>query len=297
MRCNRLIRQPCSTKSLASHSSSSGWVGGSERTPKSLTRAHEPLSEMVLPDPVDDHAGDQRAGAVLDVGDPIRQSPALIRASLCGARFAGRFPVRLRSLAVRQNGNEPELHRLTTIVEVAAMEEPRRLRFGAEIAIAEHLVAWADLHDTSPAAVKRTHHPIIITRWDGVVFVVVAAGAAERQPQEARPDRGEHVVQLVVPFACPLFFHQLIRKLGERTGDKEPGRRHRLRVLRFVLVSRELPADEPIERETVIERADRRNRDSDTPAAGRGRSPDRRCRHNAPRPANAGPSARHNADS
>ena len=41
-------------------------------------RPHQPLAEMVLPEPVDDHSCQQAAGAVVDVGQPLGQRRPLV---------------------------------------------------------------------------------------------------------------------------------------------------------------------------------------------------------------------------
>ena len=60
MRCSRLIRQPCCDEVVGQPFEQLG-MGRRVRTNAEVADgAHEPLSEMMLPDPVDDHAGDQR---------------------------------------------------------------------------------------------------------------------------------------------------------------------------------------------------------------------------------------------
>ena len=54
----------------ASQSSSSGWLGGSARKPKSLGVFTRPVAEMMLPDPIHHHARGER---VLRAGDGAGQ--------------------------------------------------------------------------------------------------------------------------------------------------------------------------------------------------------------------------------
>ena len=57
--CRRLSVQPCSTQSIANQSRSSGWVGASTLHPEVIRRGHDPESEVVLPDAIDDDTGGQ----------------------------------------------------------------------------------------------------------------------------------------------------------------------------------------------------------------------------------------------
>ena len=83
-RCSCFRLQPRRTSSSASQSSSSGWVGQLAEHAEVAGRVDQPAAEMVQPDPVDQHAADQRvraAGQVPGVGQP----PAGRRLA-CGVR-------------------------------------------------------------------------------------------------------------------------------------------------------------------------------------------------------------------
>ena len=113
--CSFFTDQPSSTNRVASQSSSSGCVGGSLRTPKSLGVRTSACAEVVHPDAVDHHAGGQR---VVGRGDRLRQ-------------FQPAAAVRER-LALRPGDDLGELprHRRAAVVRVAAQEDDRlgRLR-------------------------------------------------------------------------------------------------------------------------------------------------------------------------
>ena len=100
---------------------------------------------------------------------------------------------------------------------------------------------------------ERGHEPVVVSLRDRIEFVVVAAGAADRQAQHGRAERGGHVVQLVVA----LFFDLVGRDLrGVRAGRQKPGRHQRQVVVGLELVAGNLPADELIERHVVVESSD-----------------------------------------
>ena len=78
--------QPLSISSFASQSSSSGCVGLLALDAEVARRGDDAAAEVVLPQPVDDHPGQQPAGAVVHVGDPVRQRPPAVRRAPAGRR-------------------------------------------------------------------------------------------------------------------------------------------------------------------------------------------------------------------
>ena len=67
--------QPLAISSLASQSSSSGCVGRVALHAEVAGRGDDAAAEVMLPEAIDDHAGEQVPGAVLGVGDPVRPAP------------------------------------------------------------------------------------------------------------------------------------------------------------------------------------------------------------------------------
>ena len=90
-RCSFLSDQPSSTNRAASQSSSAGMRRRFGQHAEVVGRAHDPVAEMPLPDPIDDHARGQR---VVLRRDPARQlAPAASagdRWLLAPAKNAGR---------------------------------------------------------------------------------------------------------------------------------------------------------------------------------------------------------------
>ncbi len=71
--------------------------------------------------------------------------------------------------------------------------------------------------------------------------MIVASGAADREPEEGRAGRRDHVVELVIPGRLEFGLGQLRRK---RARAQESGRRHRQRIVGRQLVAGELPVNE-----------------------------------------------------
>ena len=53
-------------------------IGPVARAAEVVGGPHQPLAEVVLPEPVDDHAGQQAAGAAVDVGQPLGHRRAAV---------------------------------------------------------------------------------------------------------------------------------------------------------------------------------------------------------------------------
>ena len=84
-------------------------------------RAHQTLAEMVLPEPIDDDASQQMAGALVDVGDPGGQGFAAVGGAPTGRR--SRLPVFFDLRAARQHLREALRGDAVLLVGVAALEE------------------------------------------------------------------------------------------------------------------------------------------------------------------------------
>ncbi len=78
------MRQPFSTSSLLSHSSSSGCVGGCPCSAEIVGGRHDPLAEKLLPDPVDRDSRDQGRGRRAAPGKPSGERTAAPGSSLVG---------------------------------------------------------------------------------------------------------------------------------------------------------------------------------------------------------------------
>src|SRR5437763_13312727 len=107
-----------------------------------VDRAHQSLSKVMLPDAVDDHARNQRACAIIQIGHPFGHgSPLLgrIRAptlSLCGA------PILIGRFAPGKNAEEAKLHRLAFGAKIAARQQKAFTRLWAEISKAKRGGQW-----------------------------------------------------------------------------------------------------------------------------------------------------------
>ena len=83
--------------------------------------------------------------------------------------------------------------------------------------------------------------------------MIVAAGAADRQAEHRGADRAEHVVELVVAVLLDLVLGDL---RAVDAGGQEAGRRQGQRVVRLELVAGDLPLDERVVRQVLVERLD-----------------------------------------
>ena len=123
-RCIALMLQPRATNSLASQSSSSGWLGGCPGRAEVVGRGDDPFAEVVQPDPVDHHARGQRMAGL---GEPFRegQPAAAGRGVLRGARPGERL----------RRGERLQHARLDFAagLSVVAALEDRRLRFTRQV--------------------------------------------------------------------------------------------------------------------------------------------------------------------
>ena len=193
-RCSGLSRQPPSTNSAASQSSSSGCDGRPPLKPKSLGVRDDPLAEVVLPEPVDDHARRQRV-------------PAGRRASRPGpAGGPPRGPSRGRSNSPARAGpragrpGRPSRPGWLDVAPVQEVGRARRLRvlgtgrppssFGRR-----GRRAATPAEDRPGAGSSRLR--------DRVELVVVAAGAVDRQAEERLADGADHVLELVLADCWP----------------------------------------------------------------------------------------------
>ena len=96
-------------------------------------RANQSLTKVMLPDPVHDHAGDERAGTVLDIRHPFRQSAPLLRGIGPPALGAGGRPIIRGRFAPGERRQESQLHRLAPRAEIAPGQQKRFTRPGAEV--------------------------------------------------------------------------------------------------------------------------------------------------------------------
>ena len=76
-------------------------------------RAHQSLSEMVLPDAIDHHPRQQRPRALVDVGDPFGQGATLLGAVVAEPGLAGGVPVVRREIcpsSIPRGSRAPSSH-------------------------------------------------------------------------------------------------------------------------------------------------------------------------------------------
>ena len=86
---------------------------------------------------------------------------------------------------------------------------------------------------------ERRKQPVVIGLRDRVELVIVAARAANRQPEHRRADRRQHVVHLVIAVLLDFVLRDLRRVNARR---EEPCRHHRQPVVRSELIPGDLPA-------------------------------------------------------
>src|SRR5262249_31997668 len=96
-------------------------------------RAYQAFAEVMLPDPIDHHAGEQGPGPLIHVGDPVRHRPSLAGAATRPDLPARGIPVILGRSRAGEHREEAALHPLLLRREVPAMEGPGRLGRGLPI--------------------------------------------------------------------------------------------------------------------------------------------------------------------
>ena len=97
------------------------------------------------------------------------------------------------------------------------------------------------------------NHRVVVAVGDRVVLVVVAAGAADRHAEHARPERRHHVVELVVADRLDGLGSDLI---GIRPRHEEAGGTRRLVVARLDQIARDLQAKELVVGHIGVDRLD-----------------------------------------
>ena len=96
-------------------------------------------------------------------------------------------------------------------------------------------------------------HRVVVAVADRVVFMVVAAGAADRHAEHARAERGHHVVELVVADRLGRLRRHLPRI---RPGHEKPGGRRRGEVAGLDKVARHLHPQELVVGQVGVEGLD-----------------------------------------
>jgi hypothetical protein len=100
---------------------------------------------------------------------------------------------------------------------------------------------------------ERRRQPVVVGLGQGIELVVVAAGAADRDAEHRRPAGGHHVVELGGAGGLELLLGEL---RGEGTGREETGGLQRLDVARCQFVAGNLPLEERVVRQVVVEGPD-----------------------------------------
>ena len=131
--------------------------------------------------------------------------------------------------------------RLLPVVDV-----PHRREVGVRLVAVQQRVVDLDV------AVDRRLHAVVVLLQDRVELVVVAAGAVDGHAENAAADRGQHVVQIVVPALRVV----LLAEVDARAGAQEAGGDARLVRHVVQLVARDLLAQELVVRLVVVERVD-----------------------------------------
>ena len=98
-----------------------------------IARGDDTATEMVMPEPIDDHAGEEMPGAVVDVGEPICQGDA--RRVRCRALFVspGVEPVLFAVAGSHQHLQEAGCGLAGPVVRIAAAQVVDLVRVVAEL--------------------------------------------------------------------------------------------------------------------------------------------------------------------
>ncbi len=102
-------------------------------------------------------------------------------------------------------------------------------------------------------AAQRGDQAIVILLRNRIVLVFMAAGTAERQAKHRGAERGHHVVEMVVADEGQRLGSGLA---GVRTRDQKTRGRDRLKIVGDQMITRDLHADELVERHILVERPD-----------------------------------------
>ena len=206
--------------------------GRHPRPAEIVGRGDDAGAEVPLPDPVCHHPRRER---VPRAGKPPGQGQPTSRG------IAGPRDRRQRIGAIGEDRRHGGLDLFPRRMDVAAMQDERG-RGGGEFhggqgRIGVSLPAQRPLNPslaTRTAAAMRlavgldapqeTEHRVIVALTDRIVLVVVAAGAADREPEERRTDRHEHVVGIIeiCLFAAGRFIVPLVQPEESGGDDRIP---------------------------------------------------------------------------
>src|SRR6185503_7304259 len=98
-------------------------------------RAHQSLTEVMLPNAIHDYTREQRTGAVLGVGHPFRHSTSLLRGIGPEALRARPGPIVRGCFASHERSQETNLDRFAFCAEITTSQQKGFARLGAKVCI------------------------------------------------------------------------------------------------------------------------------------------------------------------
>ena len=219
-------------------------------------RRYEPGAQMVLPQAIDNNAGQQMSGSVFNIGNPMGDGRSRRKCLVCTVALPA---VRVVSASHQHLGktlrnNIPFSGDITARkkINVGLESESAWQRIAARIHRRIHLLT-VNLYFATDRFGKRSDQPVIVALRNRIVLVIVTTSAAHGQPQQARAQRGDHIFQLVV--AVPLEFLFGLNDVFHSRHEKAGGGTC-LRVVGLQQITGDLPADKLIVRHILIQGLD-----------------------------------------
>ncbi len=224
------------------------------------------VSQQMLPQSIDDHAGDELAGPGLRIGHPIRECRAAKRSPRAGRRMRGPVFFRIgrshEHLQISKRGLALFLIHIAATQKEGLLEEivPLTVKPDGRQSFArhEHLDGFGPFRTerkidlTTHGCREGGEQAVVVGLGDRIEFVIVTAGTAHGEAQHGGPRRGQHVVQFVVALLFDFVFRDL---RAVDAGGQKAGRHHRQAVVRGQFIAGQLPANKRVERQVEIEGA------------------------------------------
>ena len=139
-----------------------------------------------------------------------------------------------------------EIRRLEKVVALA-VEPNCRKSFACHKHLGERRALWTKrkIHFAADGRRERGQQAVVIGLGNRIEFMIVTTCAADRQTQDRRSGRGQHVVEFVVPLLFDLVFRDL---RAVHAGCQKAGRHHGQTVVRGEFITGQLPANEGVKR-------------------------------------------------
>ena len=229
----QVMHRPAGGDELAGEKVEQWQIHGSYPRPsKVVGRGDDAGAEVPLPDPVGHHPRRER---VPRAGEPPGQGQPTSRG------IAESHDRRQRIAAIDEYCRHGGLDLFPGRMDVAAVQDERGC-WGGEfhrgqgrigVVLSAQRPLYPSLAACTAAAMwlavgldppQETEHRIIVTLAYGIVLVVVAAGTADREPEERRADRHEHVVGVIEIglFAAGRFIVPLVQPEESGGDDRIP---------------------------------------------------------------------------